>query len=500
MSALYTAVAVRSSTDLLQLAETPRDALRASALLSRLSGRMLKELSARGASPRAILFPWIQCIDGEPVLSDSPDSEIECLRRRGVPLWPGRILLQRDFAGAAAEARTCTLDALADILTESTGGDRSSIRTFLAEELCLEAVCMEAPQRSSPAAYMDRCLAALLREETTAPAELNSPLAALVEGRTKAASLLLPEDTDVPPTLQALARGSSPAGWTSEEYYAVLCAASDTMDRLLAGMLKPDRIRHLARMRQTAFASAASCVLDYGGVCIRSSGEGLLALLPLTGQDPYTGAPCTLYRLCDRIREQFNGVFGDMRVSRNGIPSVSFGISVSHYTLPLREGLRRAEEMLRTAAGSAANFCCTGFQRRGCQFVTMLDSYMDWRQNQSGKCLCTLMDELFLESREDEAPEFLVRVRHTLERSRALFVTALQNRDQGLQHAGSLFVNLFSEEDHARYGDYLEKLWQFLAAAADGMEPEGAEHVMDQLLGAVCMLQLMKDRGPEERG
>lgn len=140
----------------------------------------------------------------------------------------------------------------------------------------------------------------------------------------------------------------------TERYFAIVQADGDNMGKLLrgTGKNKTEQGKQMQKFSELCMqytTESSKMIKEYGGVLIYAGGDDLLFLAPVRGKNN-----TTIWSLCKQIGLRFQEIFQESgMITKETLPSISFGVSVNYYKFPLFEAFQDARMLL---FGEAKNF------------------------------------------------------------------------------------------------------------------------------------------------
>lgn len=479
MSQIFTAVTIGPIYDTMQLTSRPAGLWGASSLFSWIAAELLTSLHEQGCE---IVSPWTDWKDGKLTLLP----ECEVIRRKGVGLLHDRIFLKGDMREQVKTAISSVENKLANEL-DGTEDTKQWIRHYLR----IYAMAHAIPDNKNPIAELSRYLDAMELEPNYVAIERENPLLKLFEGvdasggKTKGASdkikdsFLVPDkkewmlriDDNKIRDLEDIARSGvdkEQVARKHQRYYAVLKMDGDNMGSII-NSLHTDEISSFSKRCLKFCTKASEIVQRYRGMPIYAGGDDLLAIVPVIGYDPDSGAAVHLLELLRQIRDCFNEEFKEeqereKQKEEGKPPTVSYGIAVQYYRSPLYEALQRADHMLGRAKNtSKKNALYLDLQKHSGQSAKIAVHRMD-----NSDTLNTLHDIIKQVMKrpdpEEKATEdlclFLSGAGYQLEAFQPLFYEVILEQNETMLE--NLMKNLFDNAAQKKYKLYLNLIQELL--------------------------------------
>ncbi len=547
MNKQYVGVTIGPITDTLMLTSSPAGLWGASYLFSWISRRLIHYLVVDYKVEQSrFVAPFFSVKNNEIFLPEENDIDYEDMWKKGIGLFHDRIIFCSDsltnpleIVAKAREAVICELTeeiARIESKTESTT-NKKDIYEWLDGYIRIYAVQRES---ASPLLDLGADLSAMELEphffglekynhllgifENIIPCDENhSHMELGMKNKLMKQFLLSHRDEDawvlydnnhMIKDLQDIAANGANPVMKHTQYYAVLKSDGDSMSKILENLIDDEEVRTYSKKCLGFCAKAAQQIYKYGGVPLYAGGDDLLALLPLTGTHPENHEKCTLFGLINYIRTLFNGVFKEDRERFNGMPTISFGISIQFYKSPLFEALERADGLLYRAKLGLKDACYLHLQKHSGQSVLFTEERLNY-VNEEGDNLISALDKLLTNTRigdinNDDAVLFLSGLGFTLEQYKNLFYLAIEKTKRTDAILENLFANLFSNVDQKQFEPYITEIKKLTVqlirknseneakAKRRQNEANQGEGVMSQLQAIIRLLHFMREGGAEK--
>jgi CRISPR-associated protein Cmr2 len=276
------------------------------------------------------------------------------------------------------------------------------------------------------------------------------------------------------------------------KYIAIVCADGDNMGQLFKTLLEQDDttlVQQLANGLADFSLEASKAIQSFGGTPVYAGGDDLLFFAPVSVEEFFidTWKRRNIFHLLDTL----DGLFEThvlKNIAKNDeirtkiaahLPSMSYGVSISHHKYPLAESLKNAQTLLYQQIKAHNN-------RNGIAWQITKHSGMGFgvvsKKNDS---IHKIFRELLAVERkaEEQKDTFLASVMYKLDALEGLF-NATKNAPR--QHFEHIIFNNFNESVHrvnlekdgkkqVELSPFLKKVTTLLIACVEDNTPQGKD-------------------------
>jgi len=254
----------------------------------------------------------------------------------------------------------------------------------------------------------------------------------------------------------------------AKSYYAIIQADGDNMTSLL----KQGKDVHAFSKDCLKFCSMAAkeVIENYGGMTIYAGGDDLLMITPVILAD---GSENILNLLCS-INKVFNKIFNKEIASNEGVPTISFGVSIRYRKYPLYEAFNETYDMLLRAK-EKKNAAAISLQKHsGTAIEFVIEDFKDSK-----------ITEKLLEMIKHHADEEILKsIPQKIGQFRSLFSFAIERDKEVIDN---IFSNIFDEEIHKKFKGELDAT-EFLLNLICEKHKKNGQDSEDKILSFIVAL------------